>query len=150
MTQDKRKSNQAKYKKETYEFYKARGICTACHHEWARRGRNQCADCAGKRARREYDRRKTGALKDTPASLAHKVRRKELLVAFGVCVRCGQRDAWNGTQMCGICAAKRRDAAIRRERLKGVMPRSIMGNGEYCYFCGKPTENGAKKGGART
>ena len=123
-------------KKSDYEFYKEHGICVNCRHEKARHGKTLCWRCAANYSDSEKSNRK-------PPSEEHKQYlkdRREQKRGNGVCVICGAEKATEGTTTCRRCREKAKRRAEERRRSRGVLPRSMMGTGEYCYFCGKPTD----------
>ena len=129
---------------ELREWYKAHGICVCCGQEnVAVSGETLCLQCKFKY--RESNRRYYANHKN---ELKHKVKdqKKQLYKERkeqGICVTCGKHEAQTGKVRCGKCLAKDRRMHIKKARAEGVLPHSMLGNGEYCYTCGKPA-NGAK------
>lgn len=121
-------------------WYKAHGICVSCGQQNAVQGETRCLECKFKyresnsqyyvKHKEELNRK----CRDRGKQLYDE--RKER----GICVRCGKRKAQTGKVRCAVCLAKDRQAHIKKSRAEGVLPHSMLGNGEYCYTCGKPVD----------
>jgi len=126
-------------KKREYEWYKSIGICVICHKVKAEPGHTQCLACM--MARREKGDTHSKESKERHKEYLKKRRRENL--KKGICVVCGKHKAMPGKTYCEFCKAKSRLREEKKRRELGIMPRAIMGTGNFCYFCGKPT-NGKK------
>lgn len=126
--------------KETYQWYKEHHICVSCLKENADRNHIYCLQCRFKAVEKmqDYKQRNYDKVAEYQREYQQKLRtyRKE----NNLCRRCG-KPASNGHAFCTehLLARRRQQAEHRREL--GIMPRSLMGNGEYCYFCGSPVDN---------
>lgn len=67
-------------------------------------------------------------------------KKKDLCIAFGVCITCKRRDAVHGKTRCQECIISDNKRKEEKRREKGVLPRHMFGNGTYCLKCGKPVE----------
>lgn len=132
---EKRKAYNRQFEKETNEWYSSKGICIVCHTENAQKGHKLCFRClADKREKNKPDRRcRNQYVKE----------RYKRLKENGICVVCGKKEATAGVR-CLECNIKNIKSDKERRLKSGTIPRSLMGNGEYCSTCGKPTENGNK------
>lgn len=97
---------------ETYELYKANGICVRCRQRSALPDRVLCKECA--QERRQYD--KTHR-EQYNAALRH---RREARKAAGLCIFCG-RPAKDGHTRCSDCLylhrVKQRIRNLRKSRI---------------------------------
>ena len=96
----KAKANQRKRSRESYAWYKSKGICPRCKTAWCDAGKVYCPDCAKK----NYD-----ALKRLGSNSQRCKDRRERLKAQGLCVNCGN-PAVKGRVLCSICARKNSEA----------------------------------------
>ncbi|MCM1221385.1 MAG: hypothetical protein NC548_43590 [Lachnospiraceae bacterium] len=148
MTDEEKKEKRKQYQKERYHWLKSKGICVHCGQEKAQKGTVLCRMCTINSSQYSVERYH----RKTPEQLEHykeyqkeyQHMRRQKLLAEGVCTRCGKRPARAGYKSCKICSAE--DCKKHKEKRleKGIMPRFIMGKGEYCYFCGKSGCNGEK------
>lgn len=130
--------------KERYAWYKEHGICVRCGQEKADKGHTRCLQCR---------------FIDIDNQISYKERHKETYAEYqkqyqrnlrayrkehGLCQQCG-KPTNNGHVFCTEHLATRRVRQQNRQREKGVMPRELMGNGKFCYFCGKPVANKGDK-----
>lgn len=127
------------YAKERYKWLKAHGVCVQCGQQDAAPGRTRCLVCADKKnqgsIRYHYEHREDLLVKKRVRSKALREERK----AAGLCPICGKRKPKQGRVNCPYCTARINKKGEIRRRKAGVMPRYMMGNGEYCFRCGKPS-----------
>lgn len=127
------------YSKERYEFYKSHGICVECGREPAYKGHTRCLECRFKSVERS---KKTQAKHEDSYREYQREYQKKLRQhrkENGLCQQCG-KPTNNGYSFCTEHLAVRRARQENRRREQGTLPRSLMGKGEFCYFCGKPVE----------
>ena len=130
-----------KKKREDTAWYKARGICTACHHEKAAAGRARCPACLY--ALRLYKKPpRSEATKELERQRSRQ--RRDDLRAAGICTVCGKRPAEPHT-ICDYCRARSRNVSAERRLAAGVMPRHVMGDGYHCAICGSTDLQPGKK-----
>lgn len=134
----------SEYNKARYEWYKAHKICTKCGVNEACKGRTLCLECRFIAIERTQKcQKKSGeAYKEYQRQYQRELRqyRKE----NGLCQQCG-RPTQNGMVLCIEHNAKMRVKAENKRREQGIMPRWLMGKGEFCYFCGDKVENKGDK-----
>jgi predicted amidophosphoribosyltransferase len=105
-------ANHRKAERESYAWYKSKGICPKCRKEWAAPGRVFCPDCLKKKRDEtmkyggEYNARKCKE-------------RRERLKEQGLCVRCA-RPAVEGRVLCAECARKNSEAQQVRKMKKRI------------------------------
>lgn len=130
--------------KERYAWLKANGICVSCGQEKADKGRTRCLQCRFRDIEYARSWQEKNAEKFKEYSKRYQKERYKNLKANGLCVNCG-KPTDNGKTSCNICAyiANKKRTEVRHAN--GVMPRDMMGNGNYCYFCGKPVEHEGDK-----
>lgn len=136
-----------KRSRERYYWLKSKGICVQCGCEKAEKKSVFCLECRANRResqRNRYSNNPEIREKRNQYSMVNNPKRYAECIEKGLCVQCGKRPVKEGHRMCGICLAKHRKSSEEYRRKKGIMPRFLMGNGEYCYFCGKPGCNGRK------
>lgn len=128
---------------ELKRWYQEHGVCSCCGQRAAIRGQKLCPDC-----RDYYNERNNKYHYEHRSELLPKMRergqkRYEKRKNEGICVSCGKRPAKQGKVRCAYCLIKdaKRHEVIAREN--DVLPRELMGKGEYCATCGKPV-NGTK------
>lgn len=130
-------------RKAKYEELKRKGICVKCGVREAREGRVTCQHCADMDSEYYYEQRCQGKVKkcDEERKKQYRKRKRELCVAFGVCVMCFKRDATHGT-MCIDCYIKDK----RRHQLvsKGKAPKELRAELGLCTLCGEPALEGYK------
>ena len=112
------RAHKNEYRKELYVWYKERGLCVKCGHNYAEPGRIYCKVCGEKSrvAARKYD------------HATRSKQRRERLRAEGKCYSCGQRKAVPGRVLCAECARKNSESQqvrkmrkrLQREAEKGV------------------------------
>lgn len=128
---------------ELREWYKASGICVACGQEDAVQGQLRCSRCREKvrEANRKHYAQHREELNEQnkQRGRARTVERRNQ----GICTRCGKRKPETGRAMCNVCRAEERRKWAKQSRRKGLLPRYMFGNGDYCSTCGKPV-NGTK------
>lgn len=123
--------------KERYYWYKSHGICTSCGANDAWKGHVLCLECRMKAISRREDKPQKLSTEQKYNHEQHQKRRREILIAFGVCKVCGKRNAREGRVTCEICSAKYNNK--RREKLHqtGVTtPREVLSDGSRCAICG--------------
>lgn len=134
---EKAKDYNTNYDKEVYEWRKTKGICVACGNEKSEQGHVLCLTC-------RMDRREKKC--PTAENKSEKNMKKYYeLKSKGICVACAKREVSKNHVFCELCLAQRRYKASKIRIKQGVLPRCLMGNGEYCSTCGKPVENKGKK-----
>lgn len=128
--------------KPLYYWRKERKLCVVCGKERARKNRVSCAECAA----RDTERKRGKAIPKERIDRNKETQKVlyEARKAAGLCTRCGRRALPDKTQ-CGLCRAKNQECARKRRLAEGRTPRVLMGNGQWCHLCGKPTQNGAKE-----
>lgn len=126
-------------KKETYEWYKEHHICVRCGQRDADAGRTLCLECRFKEIERarKYKEKHLSAV--TEYQREYMRQRRKYCKENQICIQCGKPT--NGASYCPMHTALRRQRSEDKRREEGVMPRYLMGNGEFCYFCGKTVEN---------
>lgn len=140
---------ESEQRKERYEWYKAHGICVKCGQEKAKAGRVSCWRCLANtndsskiyHSQELYTEEKKKSHIKSEENLINK--RNEQ----GLCWKCGKRPPVGKSKysQCEVC--NKRAAELRKEKRlqKGVTPRFMFGNGEFCSYCGKPVENKGDK-----
>ena len=129
--------------KERYQWYKSHGICVRCGKEKADKGRTRCLQC------RFIDidnaRKWQAANKERITEYNKKAQRerRESLKAQGLCQICAKPS--DGRVICRRCAIPRNIKQNEKRHANGVMPRDMMGDGEYCFFCGQPVKHKGDK-----
>lgn len=133
------------YRKERYEWLKSKGYCVRCGKEKAEPGKTACTLCKmnAREKNRIYWHEKCSPEQKQKYYEKAKMYR-QMLDDEGICKKCSKRPAKDGRKMCANCLAQERERMKTARIAKGVMPRCIMGNGKYCYFCGKSGCNGEK------
>ena len=134
--------------REEYNWYKSHGICVKCHQEDAIKGMVYCAYCRA--YQRNFYRYHKPAKEETPE---HKEKRLAYLKEYHArrkenhqCVRCGKSLSANAKgNRCKWCRIKENNQANERNHRKGVLPRSLMGNGVFCQICARPVETAGSK-----
>ena len=127
------------YDKERYEWLKEHHICVRCRKEKAESGRVYCLLC--KMDKREIERKRTLTEHQKERNRVHKKQRYDILVAFGICPRCGKREHKENSIFCGRCSVIRNNNEMNKRRKKGITSRVLFGTEGYCSVCGKTTEN---------
>ena len=94
----KKKRNKHSEAMQTYQWYKARGFCVACHHEYAEPGRVLCAACKAKR-QKAHETKDPG----NQQKKAYLNGRRADFIARGLCARCGRRPPLPGKLQCRKC-----------------------------------------------
>lgn len=112
------KARRKQYQLDRYRWYREHGICARCYKTWADPGHAYCAACAKKA--KAYQRRKDP---DGSQNRARCQERRDKLRLAGMCINCGKRKAVQGNCICGKCADRCADSAvkyrIRHQTLKG-------------------------------
>lgn len=139
----KRTEYDKEYDKERYKWLKEHYICVRCRKEKAEKGSLFCLVC--KMDKREQDRNRKLTTKQKERDRIHKKRRYDILVAFGICPRCGKREHKNNSIFCGRCSAIRNNNETNKRRKKGITARILFGTEGYCSICGKPSDFGQKQ-----
>lgn len=129
--------------KEYYNYYKERGICVRCKKAKAHPGKTQCLDCLEKIATYQRNRYPKISSDTRKRNTEYLKRKKNLCVAFGVCVQCMQRDAKKG-QVCLDCYVKRKKNYEEKQRLSEKPPRHLWKEMNLCAVCGEPVEEGKR------
>lgn len=132
------------YKRETYHWRKAHGICTRCGKEDAEPHRTLCAECAEKRNARnkryrgslDAEKRQEFMRRAREQSRAQWERRKSM----GLCGICGKKAA-KGKAHCIECLLKIRRRNHRRRETERV--KTDFGEG-LCCRCNEPVVSGKK------
>ena len=128
-----------RYDKERYEWLKEHHICVRCKKEIAEEGRLYCLVC--KMDRREVNKNRQLTTEQKEKNRIHKKRRYDIMVAFGICPRCGKREHKENSIFCGRCSVIRNNKEMNKRREKGIIARVLFGTEGYCSVCGKPTES---------
>ena len=129
-------------KKDLYEWYKAKGICTKCGCNKATPGKTMCWDCADKSNQNSQSYYHTKMTEDQyKRRIAYNKRKRELCITFGLCRECLKKDAVKG-KYCLECYIKytRRNSKKR----EGEVSRTLSVEYVLCYFCGEPVLEGKK------
>lgn len=132
-----------KYDKERYEWLKEHHICVRCKKEKAEKGKLFCLIC--KMDRRDQNKKRKLTTEQKEKNRIHKQRRYDILIAFGICPRCGKREHKENSIFCGRCSAIRNNKEMNRRRKNGTIARVLFGTEGYCSICGKTTENRQKQ-----
>lgn len=129
--QQQREANKL-YQKEVRGLCKARGVCIMCRKAKAKNGRTMCIDCLDSvRVTSEWSRSEDSRAQRRQ----YRKRKKDLCVAFGVCVNCQKRNATHG-QVCEVCKSKRDAKALNKSKR---MLRHYLGT---CTICGNERVDG--------
>jgi len=136
------------YKREIYQFYKSKGICVYCHHEYAMINQTACPECVEKRAEQKRSRDKDPRNKDPQRramrNLSDKQRRQRYSEA-GICVKCGAHKALPDHNTCFECFTKSRRYEKRKYEKKGKYKgRDLFIEQGLCFICGAPIKEGHK------
>ncbi len=141
----KNKEKKKEYQKQDYYWYKSHGICPYCKTNYSRKGKTSCSTCAANFAMMyALMPKKKPPLTDSQKERSRKrnKRYKDLLVAFGVCQSCGQRDAAPNHTLCLDCLIKKKRRSIEYNRKKGCITADLRYNSGFCYFCCKKIDDG--------
>lgn len=135
----------AEHGKNNYEYCKKHHICVKCKTEKALDGIVTCLECRFKSKEQSSE----AYNKRNKTESAHKMniyrkKKTDLLIAFGVCIRCQKRDAEKNRVSCRYCLFENRQKCKNIRMKKGIMPRELMGKGKYCYICGEEVVNNEK------
>lgn len=127
--------------KSSYYARKAMKRCVRCNNH-VYDGKIECLSC-------RMDRRAKGDTHSEEYKERNKKwnrRKRDLLYAFGVCIRCGCRDVRANSTSCSLCLRKQRVHYEKTRMQDGnVVPRMLMDGIARCAICGKEkTENGHK------
>ena len=131
------------YDKERYKLLKKLNICVRCKKEKAEKGRLYCLVC--KMDKREQNKRTILTEAQKKIKSEHNKKRYDILIAFGICPRCGKREHKNNSIFCGRCSAIRNHNEMNKKREKGITARVLFGTEGYCSVCGNQTEYGQKQ-----
>jgi len=134
-----------KYHRETYHYFKQKGICVYCHSELAMIGASYCDDCAGKRLKRQTA--YIGKIKSCTIAhseykeKANEYRRNRIKMwrEAGLCTTCGKRPPRENRKMCLDCSLKHN----RRMRKKDI-ERNARPSLGLCFICGLPVVESKK------
>lgn len=136
--------------KETYQRYKARGICVRCYQEDAVPGLTRCWRCRANERDyckiHYYQRKAEGIRKHNPKNKEAMERRNAERHAQGLCIQCGKRPAISDAKnaRCKVCQKVITDRVREKSHRNGALPWELRGNGVYCYRCCKPQCHGEK------
>lgn len=126
--------------KERYYWLKEHKICCACGQNDAYPNETRCLECrfAQIEATQKYKKNHYKQYSESQKQYQRKLRlyRKK----HGLCQQCG-RPTNNGQVFCTEHALVRKQRQAYKRRERGIMPRELMGNGEFCYFCGERVLN---------
>lgn len=139
----KRTEYDKRYDKERYEWCKEHHICIRCKREKAEKGKLYCLVC--KMDKREIERKRKLTEQQKEKNRIHKKRRYDILVAFGICPRCGKNEHKYSSIFCGKCASIRNNKEMNKRRQRGITARVLFGTEGYCSVCGKPSKLGQKQ-----
>ena len=139
----KRTEYDKRYDKERYNWLKEHHICVRCRKEKAEKGRLFCLVC--QMDKREQDRNRKLTIEQKERKRKHNQRRYDVMVALGICPRCGKREHKSNSIFCGICSAIKNNKEMNKRREKGITARVLFGTEGYCSICGKPTDFGQKQ-----
>ena len=138
------KDAKREYDRKSYAFWKAHGLCTACHGQdaYTLAGRSRCAECAEKNRiqKAAYRERNFDRLSDTNDDWYYRMK------AEGRCVKCGREveDPANYTT-CAMCRAKQRAEDAERRLASGKIPKAIASDCGVCGICNRrPAMEGRK------
>lgn len=131
------------YCREQYAWRKSHHICTKCGCETAAKGRTMCITCLEKK--HEYNKHyyKKLSTEQRYAAYIHNKRRRDLMVAFGVCIACEKRNAAPGHVYCNECLIKHRRESETERRKAGIYPHDSYS--DMCIRCGKNPPFDGKK-----
>lgn len=131
---------QKAYHRESYAWYKARGICTDCGKQYSEPNRVKCADCLEKDRLRSKRRYKNQQYADHSKELA-KARYQRLREA-GICYTCGKKPVYREYSRCYECYIKnllgqrrRREASKKYYKEQGLCLRCGGRRAEGFMFC---------------
>ena len=117
------------------DTYKQLGICVVCKKRKAEPNSSSCLECLEKDRKRKAEYRMHGHYNNEKSNQLHRklyASRKEQ----GICTRCGERKATNGT-VCLDCYVK------RRKQNYGISRSERPSYGE-CYICGRVVLKGKR------
>lgn len=134
----KRTEYDKKYDKERYEWCKEHHICIRCRKEKAEKGKLYCLVC--KMDKREQNKNRKLTTEQKEKKRIHNKRKYDVMVAFGICPRCGKREHKVNSIFCKRCSSIRNNKEMNRRRKQGVTARVLFGTEGYCSVCGKSTE----------
>ena len=113
MNSERSREHTRAYKRESYAWYKAHGICPVCHKADIAPGRASCRACLDKQKERYAGRAER--VKD--AAMA----RYAQLKAAGLCVKCGHAPSEAGRVTCKACAARVAAYMCQRRKRRAMM-----------------------------
>lgn len=136
--------NEPNYNKERYTWYKEHRICVQCGANEAAKKHTRCLECMSKDVEKsiKYQTKNTDKHREYNKQYQRELRafRKE----HGLCQRCG-KPTKNNYVFCTEHLAANRIKGENMRRKKGILPRELMGKGEFCFFCGKPVAHKGDK-----
>lgn len=121
-------------------FWKRLNRCIYCHEKdaYTISGRAACFECAEKSRLQGIERMKNPEYREKQKET--KERRKEKLIALGVCIYCGKRPASDGFSGCEFCRAKRRNYYINKYAQNHGGYKEDLLDKNICTQCRKATK----------
>lgn len=127
---------------ELYAWYKEHGRCPRCGGDPVRGGVFcvNCLDKAGENSRKyrlSRNEEEKEKIKKATRECVKELRKNR--IKDGVCIDCGKRPVYAGTQRCGICRYKLNKKNRERWQLeKGNRSHEERLEKDKCYICGEP------------
>ena len=135
------RERERQYKKITYEYCKAKGICVICRREPAFYNRVRCPSCMEKQAQQKANRTAKMTQEQRDRKNQQKRERYHRYKDAGLCVNCG-KPAQEGKTLCTRCLIQqRRNGAAYRERSGKKKGYREAGT---CSWCGAERAEGYK------
>ena len=124
----------------TYAWYKTHGICCRCGVNDAEPGRPFCLVCRMDKREESHNTYQRHKVEYQIKNNEYSSKRIKKALDTGYCRCCKRRPADPGYKSCSYCRARNRNNAEKRRRRDGITPRWLMGKGELCAICGKPSD----------
>lgn len=129
---------------DTRKWYSESGICPRCRINSILGYEKNCPECRAyaanlKTIEREKDRESYNEKQRVYQKKIYEERKRQ-----GICTRCGNRKALNGSVQCGICKNKQQSYRMAKYGVNVGNKRSERINKGICYFCDKPLKDGYK------
>lgn len=132
------------YDRQSYAFWKARGLCADCHGRdaYTLAGRSRCAACTEKirTLKQRYRNENRERLARSNHDWYYRMK------AEGRCVKCGREvEEPSHYTTCAMCRAKQRAEDAERRLASGKIPKAIAADCGVCGICNRrPAMEGRK------